>query len=178
MPRFFIKYIFSGAIAAANGFYTWSALVGKQLVFWSYFSTNDNSFVKNVKQLSQIILLNIDKSNCFKTNISCIIIKHSVSFLSNVLTKRRIWDIFDQSEAILSGSNEQILLTSFDPIKKRTHCICIKNHKTSQLNLLCMYLNRIFLFRLLTLMQIILQLLQIQVQTNFFLKITQIEPER
>ena len=32
-------------------------------------------------------------------------------FLSNVLTKRRIWDMFDKSEAILSGSNEQILLT-------------------------------------------------------------------
>ena len=32
-------------------------------------------------------------------------------FLSYVLTKRRIWDIFDQSEAILSGSNKQILLT-------------------------------------------------------------------
>ena len=32
-------------------------------------------------------------------------------FLSNVLTKRRIWDMFEQSEAILSGSNEQILLT-------------------------------------------------------------------
>ena len=32
-------------------------------------------------------------------------------FLSNVLTKQRIWDTFDQSEAILSGSNEQILLT-------------------------------------------------------------------
>ena len=32
-------------------------------------------------------------------------------FLSNVLSKRRIWDMFDQSEAILSGSNEQILLT-------------------------------------------------------------------
>ena len=32
-------------------------------------------------------------------------------FLSNVLTKRRIWEMFDQSEAILSGSNEQILLT-------------------------------------------------------------------
>ena len=32
-------------------------------------------------------------------------------FLSNVLTKRRIWDMFEQSEAILSGSKEQILLT-------------------------------------------------------------------
>ena len=32
-------------------------------------------------------------------------------FLSNVLNKRRIWDMFEQSEAILSGSNEQILLT-------------------------------------------------------------------
>ena len=32
-------------------------------------------------------------------------------FLLNVLTKRRIWDMFDQSEAILGGSNEQILLT-------------------------------------------------------------------
>ena len=32
------------------------------------------------------------------------------AFLSNVLTKRRIC-FFDQSEAILSWSNEQILLT-------------------------------------------------------------------
>ena len=32
-------------------------------------------------------------------------------FLSNVLIKRRISEMFDQSEAILSGSNEQILLT-------------------------------------------------------------------
>ena len=32
-------------------------------------------------------------------------------FLSNVLSKRRIWDMIDQSEAILSGWNEQILLT-------------------------------------------------------------------
>ena len=63
MLRFIIK-LFLGAIAAANGFYTWSALVGKQLVYFSYFSTNDNSFVKKEKQLSQIILPNIDKSNC------------------------------------------------------------------------------------------------------------------
>ena len=30
--------------------------------------------------------------------------------LLNVLTKQRLWDMFDKSEAILSGSNEQILL--------------------------------------------------------------------
>ena len=32
-------------------------------------------------------------------------------FLSNILIKLRIWDMFDQSQAILSGSNEQIFLT-------------------------------------------------------------------
>ena len=32
-------------------------------------------------------------------------------FLSTVLTKQRICDMIHQSEAILSGSNEQILLT-------------------------------------------------------------------
>ena len=32
-------------------------------------------------------------------------------FLARLLTKRRILDMFEQSEAILSGSNEQILLT-------------------------------------------------------------------
>ena len=32
-------------------------------------------------------------------------------FWSNVLSKQRIWDMFDQSKTILSGSNEQILLT-------------------------------------------------------------------
>ena len=42
-----------------------------------------------------------------------------IVFLSNVLTKQRIWDMFEESEAILSGSNEQILLTQY----KKTHCI-------------------------------------------------------
>ena len=32
-------------------------------------------------------------------------------YSSNFLTIRRIWDMFDQSEEILSGSNEQILLS-------------------------------------------------------------------
>ena len=36
--------------------------------------------------------------------------------LSNVLTKRRIWDMYDQSEAVWGGSDEQVLL----PNKKNT----------------------------------------------------------
>ena len=41
----------------------------------------------------------------YKKNLKSISYDIVGVFLSNVLTKRRIWDMFDQTEAILSGSN-------------------------------------------------------------------------